>query len=51
LAGARKRGPTLVRESWKESGVFIAKFEGGSVVRMKLLRAATNNDATAALQE
>jgi hypothetical protein len=50
FAGARKRGPTIVRESSKGSGVFIAKFEGGSVVRMKLLRAATNNDATAALQ-
>ena len=49
LAGARKRGPTLVRESSKASGAFIAKFEGGSVVRMKLLRAATNNEAIAAL--
>jgi hypothetical protein len=49
LAGARKRGPTPVDESSKESGAFIAKFEGGSVVRMKLLRAATDNDATAPL--
>lgn len=49
LAGARKRGPTRVDRSSKESGAFIAKFEGGSVVRMKLLRATTNNDATAAL--
>jgi hypothetical protein len=48
LAGAQKRGPTPVDESSKESGAFIAKFEGGSVVRMKLLRAATDNDATAA---
>jgi hypothetical protein len=48
VAGAR-RGPTRVERSSKEGGVFIAKFEGGSVVRMKLLRVATNNDATAAL--
>jgi hypothetical protein len=48
LAGA-KRGPARVERSSKEGGVFIAKFEGGSVVRMKLLRVATNNDATAAL--
>jgi hypothetical protein len=50
LADAGKRGPTRVDRSSIESGTFIAKFEGGSVVRMKLLRAATNNDATAALQ-
>jgi hypothetical protein len=49
LAGARKRGPTPVDESSKDSGAFIAKFEGGSVVRMKLLRAVSNNDATASL--
>jgi hypothetical protein len=49
LAGARKRGPTPVDESSKESGAFVAKFEGGSVVRMKLLRAATDIDTTAAL--
>ena len=50
LAGARKHGPTRVDRSSNENGSFIAKFEGGSVVRMKLLRAATNNDATAALR-
>jgi hypothetical protein len=50
LADAGKRGPTPVDKSSKESGAFIAKFEGGSVVRMKLLRASTNNDAAAALQ-
>jgi hypothetical protein len=49
LAGARKRGPTPVDRSSQESGVFTAKFEGGSVVRMKLLRRAEKADATAAL--
>jgi len=49
LAGARKRGPTPIDASSKEGGAFIAKFEGGSVVRMKLLRAATDNDAAATL--
>jgi hypothetical protein len=44
LTGARKRGPTPIGRSSKEGGVFIAKFEGGSVVRMKLLRVAANND-------
>jgi hypothetical protein len=49
LAGARKRGPTPIDRSSQESGVFTAKFEGGSVVRMKLLRRAEKADATAAL--
>lgn len=49
LAGARKHGPTPIDRSSKESGVFLAKFEGGSVVRMKLLRVAANNEAHAAL--
>jgi hypothetical protein len=49
LADAGKRGPTRVDRFSKESGAFIAKFEGGSVVQMKLLRAATNDQATAAL--
>jgi len=48
LAGARKRGPTRVDSSSKVSGAFIAKFEGGSVVRMKLLRQA-GDDASAVL--
>jgi hypothetical protein len=49
LAGARQRGPTPVDRSSQESGVFTAKFEGGSVVRMKLLRRAEKAGATAAL--
>jgi hypothetical protein len=49
LAGARKRGPTPIDRSSQESGVFTAKFEGGSVVRMKLLRRVEKADATAAL--
>jgi hypothetical protein len=49
LAGARQRGPTPVDRSSQESGVFAAKFEGGSVVRMKLLRRAEKAGATAAL--
>jgi hypothetical protein len=49
LAGARKRGPTPVDRSSQEGGAFAAKFEGGSVVRMKLLRRAEKADATAAL--
>jgi hypothetical protein len=42
LAGARERGPTRVDRSSKENGTFVATFEGGSVVRMKLLRPAEN---------
>jgi len=49
LAGARKHGPTRVDSSSKVGGIFIAKFEGGSVVRMKLLRPAEKKDASAAL--
>jgi hypothetical protein len=49
LAGARKRGPTRVDQSSKESGAFVAKFEGGSVVRMKLLRRVGHDDTSAAL--
>jgi hypothetical protein len=49
LAGARERGPTRIDRSSQERGVFTAKFEGGSVVRMKLLRRAEKADATAAL--
>ncbi|HTB89289.1 MAG TPA: hypothetical protein VK743_15110 [Steroidobacteraceae bacterium] len=40
LAGARKRGPTRIDRCSQESSVFTAKFDGGSVVRMKLLRRA-----------
>ena len=49
LAGARKHGPTRIDRSSQGSGVFTAKFEGGSVVRMKLLRRAEKAEATAAL--
>jgi hypothetical protein len=51
LAGARKRGPTRVDNSSIENGTFIAKFVGGSVVRMKLLRRAENDKAAAALDQ
>jgi hypothetical protein len=51
LEGARKRGPTRVDNSSKENGTFIAKFAGGSVVRMQLLRRADNDDAAAALHQ
>jgi hypothetical protein len=43
LAGARKRGPTRVDRASKASGAYFAKFEGGSVVRMKLLRRAASS--------
>jgi hypothetical protein len=49
LAAAHERGPTRIDKASKDGAAFIAKFEGGSVVRLKLLRAVTNNDATAAL--
>jgi hypothetical protein len=49
LAGARKHGPTRIDRSSQGSGVFTAKFEGGSVVRMKMLRRAEKSDAIAAL--
>jgi hypothetical protein len=49
LAGAHKRGPTRIDRASQESGVFTAKFDGGSIVRMKLLRRAEKADATAAL--
>jgi hypothetical protein len=48
LADARNRGPTPVDRSSKAGDVFIAKFEGGSVVRMQLLRPETTA-STAAL--
>jgi hypothetical protein len=48
LEGARKRGPTPIEQSSTVGSVFIAKFEGGSVVRMQLLRPKTGA-ATAAL--
>jgi hypothetical protein len=51
LTGARKHGPTRVDRFSSEGGAFMAKFEGGSVVRMKLLRRAGNEDASASLRQ
>ena len=48
LEGARKRGPTRIDTSSSDGAAFVAKFEGGSVVRMQLLR-PKGNAATAAL--
>jgi hypothetical protein len=48
LEGARKRGPTRIDTSSSDGAAFIAKFEGGSVVRMQLLR-PKNSGTTAAL--
>jgi hypothetical protein len=47
LAGARELGPTRIARSSPQGNAFVAKFEGGSVVRMRLLR-APNNDRTEA---
>jgi hypothetical protein len=49
LQAARAKGPTPITRSGIDTRVFVATFEGGSVVRMQLLRAATKSDATAAL--
>jgi hypothetical protein len=42
LKGALKRGPTKIARTSKESGAFVVKFEGGSVVRMEMLRAESD---------
>jgi hypothetical protein len=39
LEGARKHGPTQITKTSKERGAFVVTFEGGSVVRMEMLRA------------
>jgi hypothetical protein len=39
LKGARQSGPTPVAKSTTDGGVFVGTFEGGSVVRMEVLRA------------
>jgi hypothetical protein len=48
LTGAHKHGLTRVDRFSSEGGAFMAKFEGGSVVRMKLLRRAAGNDNASA---
>jgi hypothetical protein len=45
LKGALKHGPTQITKTSKEGGAFVVTFEGGSVVRMELLRAATHPSA------
>ena len=48
LQSARDHGPTRIKESSTAGSAFIVTFEGGSVVRMKVLR-AKRNAATVAL--
>jgi hypothetical protein len=45
LQGALKQGPTRISRSSKESGAFVVTFEGGSVVRMELLRTESDTSA------
>jgi hypothetical protein len=45
LKGALQHGPTKISRSSKEQGAFVATFEGGSVVRMELLRPAGDTAA------
>jgi hypothetical protein len=40
LQGALKHGPTRISKASNTSGAFVVTFEGGSVVRMELLKAA-----------
>jgi hypothetical protein len=49
LQSARDHGPTRIKESSTAGSAFIVTFEGGSVVRMKVLR-AKRNAATVALR-
>jgi hypothetical protein len=49
LQSAREHGPTRIEKSSIGGSAFIATFEGGSVVRMKVLR-AKSNAATVALR-
>jgi hypothetical protein len=39
LGGARQRGPTPIAKASQEGAAFVATFQGGSVVRMQMLRA------------
>jgi hypothetical protein len=45
LEGARRRGPTPIAKVNQEGRSFVATFQGGSVVRMQMLRAGTDNSA------
>jgi hypothetical protein len=45
LKGALKHGPTQISRTSKENGAFIVTFEGGSVVRMELLKSASDTTA------
>jgi len=42
MLGARKHGPTRIRKSYVAGTAFVAKFDGGSVVKVQLLRAKSN---------
>jgi hypothetical protein len=50
MEGARLRGPTPIKSSSTDGGTFIATFDGGSVVKMKLLRAKSRSAASLAPQ-
>jgi hypothetical protein len=41
LQGARRSGPTPIAKSGTEGAAFVSTFEGGSVVRMEMLRAGS----------
>ena len=43
LEGARQRGPTPIAKASQEGRSFVATFQGGSVVRMQMLRAGSEN--------
>jgi hypothetical protein len=45
LQGALNHGPTQISRTSKENGAFVVKFEGGSVVRMELLKSASDTTA------
>ena len=48
LLGAREHGPTRIQKSYVAGMAFMTKFDGGSVVKLQLLRA--KNNVTAALR-
>jgi hypothetical protein len=43
LEGARQRGPTPIAKARHEGRSFVATFQGGSVVRMQMLRPGSDN--------
>jgi len=45
LEGARRRGPTPIAKARQEGRSFVATFQGGSVVRMQMLRAGSDPPA------